>query len=143
MGSQFSHIDLGFLKKYDRPGPRYTSYPTAPLFSAAFTAADFAAEIRATNRPDTSTDLSLYFHFPFCDTLCYFCGCTMLVTQDRFRIENIPCVSEARDRPGGAGACPAQKGRSDPLGRRHADTSLPGADPGYCRLHPIFVSDRA
>ncbi len=87
MGSQFSHIDLGFLKKYDRPGPRYTSYPTAPLFSNAFTALDFAEEIRATNSPGTNTDISLYFHFPFCDTLCYFCGCTMLVTRDRFRIE--------------------------------------------------------
>jgi oxygen-independent coproporphyrinogen III oxidase len=87
MGSPFSLIDLGFLKKYDRPGPRYTSYPTAPLFSSAFTAADYAAEIRATNRPETDTDISLYFHFPFCDTLCYFCGCTMLVTRDRSRIE--------------------------------------------------------
>jgi oxygen-independent coproporphyrinogen III oxidase len=87
MGSQFSRSDLGFLKKYDRPGPRYTSYPTAPLFSDAFTAADFADEIGATNHPGTKTDISLYFHFPFCDTLCYFCGCTMLVTRDRFRVE--------------------------------------------------------
>jgi oxygen-independent coproporphyrinogen-3 oxidase len=87
MGSQFSHIDLGLLKKYDRPGPRYTSYPTAPLFSADFTAADFADEIGVTNSPGTNTDISLYFHFPFCDTLCYFCGCTMLVTRDRARIE--------------------------------------------------------
>jgi oxygen-independent coproporphyrinogen-3 oxidase len=87
MGSQFSHIDLGFLKKYDRPGPRYTSYPTAPIFSHAFTASDFDAEIRATNTPEANTDISLYFHFPFCDTLCFFCGCTMLVTRDRFRIE--------------------------------------------------------
>jgi oxygen-independent coproporphyrinogen III oxidase len=87
MGSQFSHIDLGLLKKYDRPGPRYTSYPTAPLFSNAFTAADFSAEIRSTNTPGIRTDISLYFHFPFCDTLCYFCGCTMLVTRDRERIE--------------------------------------------------------
>ncbi|MBP1646725.1 MAG: Coproporphyrinogen oxidase [Bacteroidetes bacterium] len=87
MGSQFSRNDFSFLKKYDRPGPRYTSYPTAPLFSSAFTAADFSEEIRATNAPGASEDISLYFHFPFCDTLCYFCGCTMLVTRDRFRIE--------------------------------------------------------
>ena len=38
MGSSFANVDLALLKKYDRPGPRYTSYPTAPLFSAAFTA---------------------------------------------------------------------------------------------------------
>lgn len=86
MGRPFSHIDLDLLKKYDRPGPRYTSYPTAPLFSSSFTAKDFAQEIRATNGPGAASDISLYFHFPFCDTLCYFCGCTMLVTRDRNRI---------------------------------------------------------
>jgi oxygen-independent coproporphyrinogen-3 oxidase len=87
MGSLFSQVDLSLLRKYDRPGPRYTSYPTAPLFNAAFTAEDFREEILRTNGADASTDVSLYFHFPFCDTLCYFCGCTMLVTRDRSRIE--------------------------------------------------------
>lgn len=87
MGDAFSNIDVRLLKKYDRPGPRYTSYPTAPLFSPAFTAAEYHDEIVTTNGPDASPDLSLYFHFPFCDTLCYFCGCTMLVTRDRRRIE--------------------------------------------------------
>jgi oxygen-independent coproporphyrinogen-3 oxidase len=87
MGRPFSSIDLSLLKKYDRPGPRYTSYPTAPLFKSTFTAEDFRREIIATNPPDSTADLSLYLHFPFCDTLCYFCGCTMLVTRDRSRIE--------------------------------------------------------
>jgi oxygen-independent coproporphyrinogen-3 oxidase len=87
MGSPFSRVDLQLLKKYDKPGPRYTSYPTAPLFSNAFTAGDFRSEIIATNAPGSTGDISLYFHFPFCDTLCYFCGCTMLVTRDRNRIE--------------------------------------------------------
>jgi oxygen-independent coproporphyrinogen III oxidase len=87
MGRTFTAVDVGLLKKYDRPGPRYTSYPTAPLFSPAFTADDFRNEIVATNGPGASPDLSLYFHFPFCDTLCYFCGCTMLVTRDRQRIQ--------------------------------------------------------
>ncbi|MBM2846357.1 MAG: Coproporphyrinogen oxidase [Bacteroidetes bacterium] len=86
MGSLFSRIDIGLLKKYDRPGPRYTSYPTAPLFSPTFTADDYHGEILATNGPDSTADVSLYFHFPFCDTLCYFCGCTMMVTRDRNRI---------------------------------------------------------
>ncbi len=86
MVSPFSQLDFDLLKKYDRPGPRYTSYPTAPVFSGTFTADDYRAEILVTNRPGTDTDLSLYFHFPFCDTLCYFCGCTMLVTRDRKRI---------------------------------------------------------
>ena len=87
MASPFSNVDLQLLRKYDRPGPRYTSYPTAPLFSAAFTPDDFGREIRATNPAGTTGDVSLYFHFPFCDTLCYFCGCTMLITRDRNRIE--------------------------------------------------------
>jgi oxygen-independent coproporphyrinogen-3 oxidase len=87
MATPFIQIDLELLKKYDRPGPRYTSYPTAPLFSPAFTAGDFRDEIIATNGRGASSDISLYFHFPFCDTLCYFCGCTMMVTRDRSRIE--------------------------------------------------------
>lgn len=87
MGSPFSQVDFDLLKKYDRPGPRYTSYPTAPVFKDTFTAEDYREEFLATNTPGTVTDLSLYFHFPFCDTLCYFCGCTMLITRDRNRIE--------------------------------------------------------
>jgi oxygen-independent coproporphyrinogen-3 oxidase len=87
MGSPFSNVDLTLLRKYDRPGPRYTSYPTAPLFNASFNADRYMEEVIATNSADAPPDLSLYFHFPFCDTLCYFCGCTMLVTRDRARIE--------------------------------------------------------
>lgn len=87
MGRPFLNIDVALLKKYDRPGPRYTSYPTAPLFQPAFTAQDFRNEIVATNGQGSTADLSLYVHIPFCDTLCYFCGCTMLVTRDRKRID--------------------------------------------------------
>ena len=87
MSSAFADIDVSLLKKYDRPGPRYTSYPTAPLFTPLFTPDDYRGEIAATNGPNASPELSLYFHFPFCDTLCYFCGCTMVVTRDRRRIE--------------------------------------------------------
>jgi oxygen-independent coproporphyrinogen-3 oxidase len=87
MHQPFSQGDFHFLRKYDRPGPRYTSYPTAPLFNPSFSAADFRDEIMGTNGPGERSDVSLYFHFPFCDTLCYFCGCTMIVTRDRARIE--------------------------------------------------------
>jgi len=80
--NSFSEIDLEILKKYNQPGPRYTSYPTAPLFSNDFTAADFTREIIETNAENVS-DLSLYFHFPFCESLCYFCGCNMMVSRDR------------------------------------------------------------
>jgi oxygen-independent coproporphyrinogen III oxidase len=83
---QFNNIDIEILRKVDKPGPRYTSYPTAPLFSTDFTWEQFLEEIRRTNRLSSKADLSLYLHLPFCDTLCYFCGCTMIVTRSRDRI---------------------------------------------------------
>ncbi|MEW5798105.1 MAG: oxygen-independent coproporphyrinogen III oxidase [Bacteroidota bacterium] len=85
---QFESIDVGILKKYSGQGPRYTSYPTAPLFSSSFGPKEYREEIAKTNTDGSSADLSLYFHFPYCDTLCYFCGCTMLVTHDHNNIVN-------------------------------------------------------
>ena len=85
---QFESIDTALLKKYSGQGPRYTSYPTAPLFSKAFGPKEYQQEILTTNSADENSDLSLYFHFPYCDTLCYFCGCTMLVTHDHSLIRN-------------------------------------------------------
>ncbi len=79
----FGEIDIELLKRFNQPGPRYTSYPTAPLFSPEFSAADYEKEVIDTNGEAERSDLSLYFHFPFCAKLCYFCGCNMLVTQDR------------------------------------------------------------
>jgi len=83
---QFSGIDIGILRKYSGAGPRYTSYPTAPLFTSSFGPGDYRRAIAETNAADGAAPLSLYFHIPFCDTLCYFCGCTMLVTRDRNQI---------------------------------------------------------
>ncbi|MFO1519390.1 MAG: oxygen-independent coproporphyrinogen III oxidase [bacterium] len=82
----FTDIDLSVLKRYDKPGPRYTSYPTAPKFSKDFGPKDFEEEIRGTNAGNSRNPVSLYFHIPFCDTLCYFCGCNMLVTHERQKI---------------------------------------------------------
>jgi oxygen-independent coproporphyrinogen III oxidase len=82
---QFGEIDIDILSKYSKPGPRYTSYPTAPAFTD-FRAEDYLGELVRTNSSENSSDLSLYFHFPFCDTLCYFCACTMMVTHNRERI---------------------------------------------------------
>jgi len=76
-------IDFSVLRKFNQQGPRYTSYPTAPMFSADFTSADLIDEIRETNAEGSDQALSLYFHFPFCEKLCYFCGCNMRVTHDR------------------------------------------------------------
>ncbi len=84
----FGEIDIELLKRFNQPGPRYTSYPTAPLFSQDFTADDFEKEIVDTNNAANESDISLYFHFPFCEKLCYFCGCNMLVTGDRKAISS-------------------------------------------------------
>jgi len=72
------HTDL--IRRYDQPGPRYTSYPTAPHFSSDFTALDWELAISESNRTP-GRDLSLYVHIPFCDTLCWFCGCTTIISR--------------------------------------------------------------
>ena len=82
------NIDLDLIKKYDKPGPRYTSYPTAPHFNESFTSEKYLDEIIRTNNETNPPDLSLYYHLPFCDTLCYFCGCNMIITRNRDRIKD-------------------------------------------------------
>ena len=78
---------IELIEKYNTAGPRYTSYPPAPLFSSAFTAKDYKAEIFRLEEHPASPDLSLYVHIPFCDTLCYFCGCTTTITHNRASID--------------------------------------------------------
>ncbi len=80
------NINLDIIRKYDKPGPRYTSYPTAPQFNESFTAEHYLDEIVASNKRLNPSDLSLYFHLPYCDTLCYFCGCNMVITRNRSRV---------------------------------------------------------
>lgn len=68
------------LSRYDKPGPRYTSYPTAPAWNNEFSANDYATRLRSAGGK-THEPLSLYVHIPYCDSLCYFCGCTTVITQ--------------------------------------------------------------
>ena len=77
-----AEFDLELVRKYNVPGPRYTSYPTAPQFTEATTAGTLVEAIRRDNR-DAARPLSLYFHLPFCETLCWFCGCTTVITLKR------------------------------------------------------------
>jgi oxygen-independent coproporphyrinogen-3 oxidase len=82
------HVDdqiLSILKQFDKPGPRYTSYPTAPLFSAEYTAQRFESDLVGNNQ-NNEGPISLYLHIPFCDTLCYFCGCNTIITRNRTQI---------------------------------------------------------
>lgn len=71
-------VALDLIRRYNQPGPRYTSYPTAPHFSRDYDATDFTHDLAAA---DADTPLSLYVHLPFCRSLCYYCGCHMKVTQ--------------------------------------------------------------
>lgn len=72
-------VDLDLIRKYDQPAPRYTSYPTAAEFRDYADASPLLTHLTATNR-DARMPLSLYFHLPFCETLCWFCGCTTVIT---------------------------------------------------------------
>jgi oxygen-independent coproporphyrinogen III oxidase len=72
------HVDLDLVKKYNVAGPRYTSYPPATKFTDSVPWDELDARIGANNR--SARDLSVYFHIPFCETLCWFCGCTTVIT---------------------------------------------------------------
>lgn len=75
--------DADLLRRYDLSGPRYTSYPTAPQFDEAFSDEALHAAINRSNA--SQSPLSLYFHLPFCDTLCFYCGCNKVVTNNKQR----------------------------------------------------------
>jgi oxygen-independent coproporphyrinogen-3 oxidase len=78
-------FDVELLRRYDKSGPRYTSYPTAVQFNADFTEADYRVQAQRSNETPTPRPLSLYFHLPFCDTVCFYCACNKVVTKDRQR----------------------------------------------------------
>jgi oxygen-independent coproporphyrinogen-3 oxidase len=73
------------LRRFDQPGPRYTSYPTADRFVEAFDADSYTQWLGV---PGTGAPrpLSVYVHVPFCNTICYYCGCNKVVTKDRSKV---------------------------------------------------------
>ena len=76
-------FDLELIKRYDKSGPRYTSYPTAVQFHDGFGEEEYKRHAAASNA--AGGPLSLYFHIPFCDTVCFYCGCNKVATKDRSR----------------------------------------------------------
>lgn len=83
--SDVPEVPPGYVSAYDVAGPRYTSYPTAPEWSADFGPADYARALeRASGAPEP---LSLYVHIPFCWSMCSYCGCNVIVTRDPARAD--------------------------------------------------------
>ncbi len=78
-------ISAELLQRYDVPGPRYTSYPTADRFVEAFTSDDYARALRLRRDTATALPLSLYVHIPFCESLCYYCACNKIITKRHAR----------------------------------------------------------
>jgi oxygen-independent coproporphyrinogen-3 oxidase len=99
--AQTIRFDRELIKKYDRPGPRYTSYPTAPQFRDDFGSADYA-ELLLESRGEgdaAALPLSIYLHVPFCETRCFFCGCNVIVSRDKERRarEYLPLLEREMD----------------------------------------------
>jgi len=82
-----AHASLNpdLLRRYDKAGPRYTSYPTAPHFKPAFGAEDFRRLAQQTAEAVPPKPLSLYVHIPFCSSPCLYCGCNRVITRSTAR----------------------------------------------------------
>jgi len=78
-------VDTDLLRRFDRPGPRYTSYPTADRFVEAFGPDQYRLFLERRHVGGILRPLSLYVHLPFCNTICYYCGCNKIITKDHGR----------------------------------------------------------
>lgn len=78
-------VDADLLRRYDRPGPRYTSYPAAPHFKPSFGARELRVHAAGSNDARVRRPLSLYVHVPFCFSPCFYCGCNRVISRDPAR----------------------------------------------------------
>ncbi|MDM8569729.1 coproporphyrinogen III oxidase, partial [Thiotrichales bacterium HSG1] len=74
---QTTIFDIDLIRRYDKAGPRYTSYPTAVQFNSDFNETSYRTHAQNSNKP-----LSLYLHVPFCDTVCFYCACNKIATKN-------------------------------------------------------------
>jgi len=129
-------VNLDLVQKYDVAGPRYTSYPPVTKFTDTIAWSELAGKISENNQPER--DLSLYFHIPFCETLCWFCGCTTVITLNHKQAASTSIILNAKSRrwPGcsirdarlsnftGAAARRRFVARPNPPARRHHPQTL-------------------
>ena len=80
-------VNPDLIAKYDRPGPRYTSYPTADRFVEGYGPAQHLLTLQNRRKVAPDRPLSLYVHVPFCNTICFYCGCNKVVTKNHSRSE--------------------------------------------------------
>ncbi len=77
---QTTTFDIDLIRRYDKAGPRYTSYPTAVQFNSEFDETSYRTHAKNSN---SAKPLSLYLHVPFCDTVCFYCACNKIATKNR------------------------------------------------------------
>lgn len=75
-----AEVSVDLLHRYNVAGPRYTSYPTAPVWREGVGPGDYEEILAESNAGREPAPLSLYLHIPFCESLCYFCACTVVIT---------------------------------------------------------------
>ena len=105
--STASCVPLDLLKRFDVSGPRYTSYPTADRLVEAFNADTYADWVRKRTLAGMPRPVSLYFHIPFCESICYYCACNKVVTKDhgrsaryvKYLVRELELVAELFDGP--------------------------------------------
>lgn len=81
----YTQVPIELLRKYDRPGPRYTSYPTVPVWSNEIGAEQYVQALEASSSKK-DLPLALYCHIPFCRKRCYYCGCNTVITNNPDRV---------------------------------------------------------
>jgi oxygen-independent coproporphyrinogen III oxidase len=88
MNPALSDIEISeeLVRRFDKSGPRYTSYPTADRFNAEFTDQSYHTYLEQRSGKTKNPPLSVYVHLPFCESLCYFCACNKIITKDHSRL---------------------------------------------------------
>jgi oxygen-independent coproporphyrinogen-3 oxidase len=87
MQTQTPTFDADLIRRYDRSGPRYTSYPTALQFTETFGVSHYQTAAAASNFCTPARPLSVYVHVPFCSSPCFYCGCTKVITRNHDKAE--------------------------------------------------------